>query len=315
MVKNLFDRLVIFLAIVIVFYISIILLSDFNKITEKDLIIKIEYFPIIILLMGLHTIISSFRFHRLLQKINVRIPFFESLKIFVGGLSLGITPGGIGSAIKSQILKNRYHKNISSTLPVIFLERWTELLGILVVMSILTIWIEANESRIVLVIGYAFIGILYVLLSRSSTFTSLKRILNKIKFLKKFSSLIDESSDSFKILTSKKNFIEATCYSVIAKSLHLITIYLIFSSVGIDLGFLESGLVYYTSLLIGTLSLIPAGIIVTETSMIALLMKYNVEFSLAILSVILIRFFSTWMLSILGTITYYLVFREKNNEN
>ena len=89
-------------------------------------------------------------------------------------------------------------------------------------------------------------------------------------------------------------------------------IYLIFLSFGIDLGIISSGMIYYTSLLIGALSMIPSGIIITETSMLAMLLQHKVELSIATLLTITLRIISTWTLTISGTIIYVIFYRRKN---
>ena len=91
----------------------------------------------------------------------------------------------------------------------------------------------------------------------------------------------------------------------------MIAIYFIFLSFGIDLGIISSGIIYYTSLLIGVLSFVPAGIIITETSMVAILLQHKVEFSIAILIMITLRIVQTWVIAIAGTITYSLFYANK----
>ena len=108
-------------------------------------------------------------------------------------------------------------------------------------------------------------------------------------------------------LNDKKVILESSCYSILAKFLNLIAIYFIFLSFGIDLGVISSGIIYYTSLLIGVLSFIPAGLIITETSMLAILLQHKVEFSIAILIMITLRIVQTWVIAIAGTITYSLI--------
>ena len=139
-----FNKIVILLSIIIIFYFSIILFSDIQQIDFSDLDFKLEYYPLIILILISHTLLSNLRFYRLLHKLKINISFISSLKIFIAGLSLGLTPGGIGTAIKSHILKNEFNRPITSTLPVIFVERVTELIGILSVLITLSFFICSN---------------------------------------------------------------------------------------------------------------------------------------------------------------------------
>ena len=61
--------------------------------------------------------------------------------------------------------------------------------------------------------------------------------------------------------------------------------------------------IYTTSILLGAITFIPAGIGVTEGGMLAQLVLHNVEYSLAICLVIIIRLFTLWMSVIIGFIS------------
>lgn len=303
-----FNKIIIFLAVAIIFYFSIIIFSDITKIDFSALDFKLEYYPLIILILISHTLLSNLRFYRLLHKLKIQISFISSLKIFMAGNSLGLTPGGFGTAIKSYILKNEFNKPITSTLPVIFIERVTELIGILFVLVTLNFFIFGYESFIVSIVGISFVIIFFLVVSKPILFSILKSVFKKISYLEKFVKSVEESRDSFNQLTDKKVILESSCYSILAKFLNLIAIYFIFLSFGIDLGVISSGIIYYTSLLIGVLSFVPAGIIITETSMLAILLQHKVEFSIAILIMITLRIVQTWILTIAGTITYIIFY-------
>lgn len=309
--KNFFDKVVLALAATIIFYFAIILYSDYSSIDGKNINFVFQYIPIIIILMIVHTLVSSFKFHRLLQQLNKPISFKKSVKIFLGGLSLALTPGGLGTAIKSVLLKKHFNYSISSTFPIILIERWTELIAITIIIGVLMIWSNFLASQIILIFGILFVAVFGILISKSKTFTSIKKIILKINFLKKLHSSIDESETSFKILMKKKNLFEIILISLSTKFIHLITVYLIFQSVGIGIDFFDSGQIYYTSLLIGNLSFLPAGVIVTESGMIAMLVNNGIDFSLASLAVIFMRFIGTWIPAIAGTITFKFGFSQK----
>ena len=66
-------------------------------------------------------------FYEFLDDINVRLTFKENLRIYFAGISLVSTPLGLGQAIKSQIIKEKYGISRSKTLPIIILERFFDL--------------------------------------------------------------------------------------------------------------------------------------------------------------------------------------------
>ena len=97
-----------------------------------------------------------------------------------------------------------------------------------------------------------------------------------------------------------------------AKLAHLVNIYFIFLSFGVDLGLFISGQIYYTSLILGVITFIPAGIIVTESNMIGLLLEQNVEFAIATLIVIFTRIITMWATTVAGVLTLKFGFKETN---
>jgi len=297
------NKIITLIGIIIIFYVAIILFSDYELLINEISRFDSKYLPVIFGLMIIHTLISTVKFQRLLKNIGIKLPFKDCLKIFVAGMSLGVTPAGIGIAIKSYILKTHYGRSVSSTIPLILVERWTEFIAILLLSSILLIWADLAESKIVIGIGIGFAVIVYILMSNSKTISSLKKIISKIKFISRFAGNFDETNESMIKLVRKKSLLEATMWSFSAKLVHIVTIYLIFLSFGIDLGLFLSAQIYYTSLILGIVTMIPAGVVVTELNMIGLITSQQIEFTIAALIVIFTRIVTTWSTTIIGVLT------------
>ena len=309
--KSLFDNLVIFAIIIIIFYIAILIYSDINAIADKISNIQIIYLPIIFSLTGIQLIILGIKYQRMLKKLGINIPLKEGIKIFIAGISLIATPGGAGTAIKSHILKKKYNAPLSKTLPTIFMERLTELIGTLIILSLFFYWTNLYESIFAIIFGFIFTFIMYLLISKNKTFNSLKVLLNKINRIKKLSASIDDSKESFLLLRKKDTFLEMIGWSFIAKLAYFFAVYFIFLSLNVDLGLLLSGQIYHTSLVLGSLSFLPSGIVLTESTMIAILLNHGIDFSLATLLVIFTRLVTTWTSTILGVITLKIIQSSK----
>ena len=306
------NKIILFTIIIIIFYVGILVYSDLNEISNHISLFQFTYLPIIFILMGIQLLLLGFKYHRMLKKIGVNLSVRQSVKIFIAGISLIATPGGAGTAIKSQILKSKYNIPISKSLPIIFMERLTELLGILFVLSIFFLWTNLIESVIAIGLGFLFSLIMYLLVSKNKMFTSIRKILLKINKFKKLSDSLDESRESFSILSRKSVFAEMIGWSFFSKLAQFFAIYFIFLSLELDIGILNAGQIYYTSLVLGSLSLLPSGIIITESTMIAILVNHGVEISLASLLVIFTRLITTWLGTILGIIMLKIVQSEKN---
>ena len=120
------------------------------------------------------------------------IPFQESIKIFLIGLAMGITPGGVGTLIKSYILKKDHKKSISSSMPVIIIEKITDLLSIIIIMTVLLIWATFYEALIILGIGYALFFFIIIMISNNKIFLIFKNFISKIKLTRKFATNLEE---------------------------------------------------------------------------------------------------------------------------
>mgnify|MGYP001237037489 CR=1 FL=1 len=301
--KSFFDNLIILVIIIVIFYIAILIFSDINAIADKISNIQITYLPIIFSLVGVQLVVLGIKYHRMLKKLGINIPLNKGIKIYISGISLIATPGGAGTAIKSHVLKKRYNVPLSRTLPTIFMERLTELVAILIILSFFFYWTNLVESIFAIALGLIFTFIMYLLISKNKIFNSLKIFLNKINKLKKLSNSIDDSKESFLILSRKNTFLEMIGWSLVAKLAQLFAVYFIFLSLNVDLGALLTGQIYYTSLVLGSLTFLPSGIVITESTMIAILLNHGIDFSLATLLVIFTRLITTWFSTILGIIT------------
>ena len=310
--NNFFDKLILFTVIIIIFYVAILIYSDINEIIKQISNIQLIYLPIIFSLMGVQLIILGIKFNRMLNQIGISISLKTSIAIFISGISLIATPGGAGTAIKSHILKKNYGAPLSKTLPIIFMERLTELIAILIILTMFFYWTNLFESILAIIFGFIFTLVMILLISQNKIFNSIKLFLNKINKIKKISTSIDDSKESFMLLTKKNNFLEMIGWSLIAKFAQFFAVYFIFLSLNIDLGLLLSGQIYYTSLILGSLSFLPAGIIITESTMIAILLNHGLDFSLATLLVIFTRLVTTWLGTFLGIITLKTIQNSKN---
>lgn len=304
------SKIILFLIIVVIFYASILLISDLQKVALEITKINLSYYGIIFPLVILTLLIAALRYHIILRKLNINLSFKYSLLIHTAGSSLSITPGGFGSLIKSQILKEKWNISLSSTFPTIIYERLLDTLSMVTFIGILLFWNDLEESKIVFVIGIIAIIFLFLLFKKNFGMNSLKKIGHRIRFLQKFTSNIDESKETVNMLITPKIFSETLSLSLIIKLITVFIIFLIFKSLDINFDLFLSGQIYYTALLSGALTLIPGGIVVTESSMLGLILKNGVDFSLASLLVLTIRFVMMWFIMIIGFFALKIVFTK-----
>ncbi len=298
---NILNRKALILIIAIVFFYALILLiSDLNQIVTQLNAIRVEYYIPIFALMTITLLITAWRYQLILKKLDIQMSYKDCFTIFVAGLSMLITPAGSGTMIKSYILKKKIGTSISSTTPIIIYEKWLELVSVIVIIGVLLFWANFLASQVIFIIGVILIGASFFIFRNSTGLDFLNKLLTKFKFLKQFEINIEEFKKTTATLTKPSAIAEFLSLSLITKFIPLIIVFLIFESLNSGLDFFSSGQIYFTSVLIGVLSFIPGGIIVTETSMLGMLLNNDVDFSSASLLILMLRLVTTWIPVILG---------------
>ena len=294
------------------FYVVLILFSDASKISDHFFHIRIELIFLIFLFGILSHIIKSFRQKDFLQMIDEKIPFKQNLIIYLAGLSLITTPGGIGTFIKSKYLKHKFGIPNNKSISVIFLERYHDLLAtttiILISFSISFSWISAT----LVIISSFLLIVVYLLMRNMKTFSFIHNKLLKIKFIaKRFPEV--GLNESFFILTRPKAMTKGWLISIGGWSLDSLAVYIGFLAFNVDLGYLLTSQIYFTSLGYGILSLIPGGIGVTEGMADYLLVKQGLDLSIASSLVIFTRLTTLWFATIIGVIFTRYALKQKVN--
>jgi len=297
---------------VLIFYLVTFVISDvptlIKTISQIDIVYYIS-FPLVILVI----IISGLRFHYMVKILDIDIKIKDSIFISTSGLAMGITPGGIGTAIKSYFLKKKYDESISKTMPLLLIEKWLEICSITTVIGILMIFTDFSESRFVFIIGIILTVTIFLILKYIKNLKFIYSFLKKIKVKQeKFDD--EEFNNSLKKLISLRVIIPTYCYTLFTKGITIVMVFLIFESFDIGLSIFESSQIFFTSSLIGVLSLIPGGIIVTESSLLGLLIKDGIDFSKATALIIFLRFTTIWFGTLIGIFTLKYSFK-KNEEN
>ncbi len=283
----------------IVFYIIFILISDVEKISEYFLQIKLEFLVLIVLLVFLSHVVKSFRQKELLNVLGEKITSRQNFIIYMAGLSLINTPGGVGTFIKSYYLKEKCKIPLEKSIPVIFWERYHDLLaGVTIILASLVLYFSLISITLVIVSSVILIGI-FLLMKMQSFPLFLYKKLSKTSFISKNFPEVGPSK-SFSILTSSGNMTKGWLLSVFGWLVDSVAVYVVFLALNVDLGYLLTSQIYFTSLGYGALSLLPGGIGVHESMQDFLLLQQGLELHVASSLVVLSRLSTIWLATILG---------------
>ena len=295
-------NIILIIIFIIAFYIIYVAYSDFKEISSNMEEFEFTLLPIIFLFLLTGFGIQSLRQQILLKKIGVRIPLKENYLLYLAGLSMIITPGGLGETIKSYYLKKRFGYSISKTFPLVFVERFQDMITLVIVLSFLLIFIQIHEVMVLDIIVVCVIIISYIIFRTKKLFIKIINFLQKISRLRKFGDNMSESYEGFYSMTEGKTMIKCAAVGIVSWTLEAIAIYLVFLAFNIDLGFILTTIIAYAAILFGGVSLLPGGVGLTEISATTLLTKEGVELSLATSIIIMMRIATIWLSTATGFI-------------
>jgi len=281
-------------------YTIFLIFSDISLLLEKFKDFDSKNLLFIIPLIMASYFIRAFRWNMLLKSLQIKIDTKESLQIFFAGMAFGITPAKIGEVIKSHILKKNHSQPLSKTAPIIFVERYYDLVGIIII-SLIGMWFVDLQK--ILIVTLFILAILFMVLSQQrNLFESILKKMTRIPLLKRYVMSILLSYDSVSLLLKPKIYAKAISYSISAWGVESIAVFFIFEGFKVDLSFPVVALIFTSSTLLGGISLVPGGIGVTEGGMLGLLLLHNIDYTTSFSLVLLVRLLTLWMSVIIGFI-------------
>ena len=289
-----FDNRIIWVVIASVGLFGVFLFfSDFNIISEQISNFKYEFLPLILLLVSISWTPLLVRWQILLKKNDINIPIKKSFLLFLGGMSMSITPGHVGELIKSQLMKTIYNIPRTKTAPIIFVEKFYDLTGAIIA-SIIGIIILGMDTNLILISVSILIVIIFLIYYRPIFEFILKRV-TKTKFFSKYSENLSDSYEIVRNSTTPQISSISFGLSVLYWIIISVAVHFILLSFGIEsISVLKTISIYSSSVIIGAISFIPGGLGITEGSLIGLFSLEGIDVSLALILSVMIRILTMW---------------------
>ena len=287
------NRLILVLVAVVGIYAIFLFISDYNIISEKISNFKTNYLPLILFFVSVSWIPLIIKWHLLLKNCEIYVPLKKSILVFFSGVAFEITPGQVGSLIKAQILKTSSNIPRIKTVPIIAVEKIYDLISAILA-SIVGIIILGIESYLIVIAILVLSIIFFFIYYRPASEIFFKRI-TKTKF---FSKYIDNLSEFHAIFQKSTNVKIATICILLGVTYWFIistAAYYILLAFDINvLDYLTVLAIYTTSILLGAISFIPAGIGITEGTIAGLLTLNGIDVSTALILSVMIRVLTLW---------------------
>jgi uncharacterized protein (TIRG00374 family) len=254
--------------------------------------------PLIAVFGFCNDLIKFFRWHLYLRKTGVDITVKKSLAIFVAGLSMSATPGKIGFIIKAQMLKSLSGRTLLSTSPVIIAELYMDLIALSFI-SLFGVGLFGTGLWVAIV----FCTVPLMALIPCVTDKALQLIAKVQLFSGKATQLKSALDDMFSLF-GPSVLVPAFVITLVAWISEGVALHLILKCMGFELGIAEATIIFGFATLIGALSLLPGGLVVTDASLMGLIMNAGVPGPQAALAAIMGRLFTLWLAVLIGSIVF-----------
>lgn len=257
------------------------------------------------LLISLSLFAYSMRFLRwqlFLKSANhTHIPFFKSLRIYLSGFALSITPGKTGEAVRSIFLKD-YNIPYRQSFGFFLSERVSDVLSVILIASA-GLWYYC-EARPIVLFFLCLTSLLLVLASRDKW---IKQIEEKLKaklpeHLSHYPTLALETIVTFRNCFTPKLLFFGILLGMIAWGTEGFACYLILRMLDHPLPLYTVEFIYSFALLVGAITFLPGGLGGAEFTMAKLFLLNGVPPSTTVTVTLLIRISTLWFSVILGLI-------------
>ncbi len=289
-------KVVISLVFGVVVIAAISFYADFPRLWQA-----LHLFPWLLLpaILGLTLLNYGLRFvkwHYYLRLLHLGVPRWVSLKIFIAGLSMAITPGKVGELLKAYLIKRYNGTPMSRTAPVIMAERLTDGLAM--------IFLAAGGLALY---GIGWQGLLVILLAAVALISVIQyrplalRLLcwgERLPVVRRFAQEIRTFYESAYVLLRWRPLSLAVVIGLVSWSGECVAFYLVLVGLGMPATLtllIQAAFILATSTLVGSVTGLPGGLGSADLSILGLmyaLVTHNTTIAGA--STLLIRFCTLW---------------------
>jgi len=274
------------------------LFADLDQVSASFFSFRWTFLPLILALAFVNYILRFFKWDRYVRLLDVPLTRRESLAIFFAGLAMSVTPAKFGEVLKSYLVKQRCGVPMSRTAPIVFAERVTDFIA-LVLLALIGV-ISFQYGRAVPLVGLLLVCLLLGLIFQRNIWNRCVRLVESIPRFRPWARKLDMAYESTVHLLKPRELFLATGLSLPAWLAEGIGCYLAFRGMDIFISLSSSVFIYSFSTLVGALTMLPGGIGGTEGSLTALALMYGASKPAAVSATVLIRLCTLWFAVLLG---------------
>jgi uncharacterized protein (TIRG00374 family) len=301
LIEQIKKRILISLVIAGALYLAFTIYADFNNLSKVLSVFSWWLLPIILILSFLNYISRFLKWDYYLSILKVNISRLDSFSIFMSGLIMSITPGKMGELLKAYLVKQISGTPISRTAPIIFAERITDFIS-LVIIGLVGAYVYDYGRGVVVGVGLFFLIVVVVISNKNIAIPIINQF-EKIKFLRKYLINIHAAYESAYWLLKPLPLFFMTMLSFVSWSFECLGYHIILTNFDVNLSYLWASFSYAFATIVGAISMLPAGLGLTEGSLTYMLIQKSYSKEIAVASTFIIRAVTLWFAVLVGIIS------------
>lgn len=265
-----------------------------------------QYLPLILGLTLVNYALRFVKWHYYLGQIGAgHVSLSDSLKIFVAGFTMVMTPGKVGELYKAWALKETNEVAISRAAPIVLAERITDGLAMVILASA---GLVVYRYGVVMLLGVvlAMGGFVVVVQIRPLALWLLRQG-ERAPIVARFAHSLREFYESAYRLFGFKNLVFAVGLGVVSWGAEGIALYLVLLGLGLlgaPILMVQAVSALASSTIAGAISFLPGGLGVVDGSLTGLLLVLtDTGADTAVAATLIIRFATLWFGVLLGILT------------
>ena len=244
----------------------------------------LSYLIIAVLGTAFYTV-RAVRYHYMLHRLKSPRSLRRMIVAYFEAQPISLLPGG--EAFRTVTLKKQANVPLADGVPVVFLQSFTENVG-LVVLALLSAIILKQQAVVIFVAMIIYVLVL-ILLRTKRTADRSRRILNKLPFVNLARNTYLKFIAKNNVLLSGYSLVVLLLSGLISSLVASLLLFLVAKDMNISLTFPEAVIAFSLPTALQNVTFLPGGIGVNEQSSVGVLVLLGVHFPAAVALTIIIR--------------------------
>lgn len=286
--------------------VGLALYADVSALFDSIVAFRWSVIPLVLSLAFLNYVMRFVKWQAYLGYLHLEVPVGRSFVIFLSGLLLSVTPGKVGELLKSGLLKESYGIPLTTSAPVVFAERLTDFVG---VMLLAMFGVASSGYGVGVLVGAAVVsGVMLAFLASRRLSLGFIRLFERLPRVGRFAVKLEELYESVSRLIRPWPLLWTTLLSAVAWFCECVGFWIVVNALpGVSVGIGQSAFIYAFATLFGAVTMLPGGLFATEGSLVGLLervFKLVPDRAAATTVTLIIRFCTLWFAVLVGAVAF-----------